>query len=183
MNERTCSVDGCDREFDAKGYCSKHYARWRRYGSPMGPGCKICGAEAAEGRSAYCSDACAALGAEAIWRRSWEKAKGSPERKAQVAAASRRYYERIRGDEALWRDRLNATAEWRKRNAERLAEQNLGPRISGAAVARLRHSSRMLTPKSSGSATAECVSSAVKRLTPRFRGRTSGQRPSTTSSR
>lgn len=33
MTDRTCSVDGCDAAFLARGYCSKHYQRWRARGS------------------------------------------------------------------------------------------------------------------------------------------------------
>lgn len=32
MSNRTCSVDGCENKFHAKGFCSKHYSRWKRYG-------------------------------------------------------------------------------------------------------------------------------------------------------
>ena len=32
--ERTCSVEGCDRPVQAKGWCSTHYARARRNGVP-----------------------------------------------------------------------------------------------------------------------------------------------------
>lgn len=35
---RTCSVEGCDRRHDAKGYCPFHYVRWRKYDDPMGGG-------------------------------------------------------------------------------------------------------------------------------------------------
>lgn len=34
MPERTCSVNGCDRPFSCKGYCTIHYARWKRTGDP-----------------------------------------------------------------------------------------------------------------------------------------------------
>jgi hypothetical protein len=29
---RICSVDGCDGEARARGWCLRHYQRWRRYG-------------------------------------------------------------------------------------------------------------------------------------------------------
>lgn len=34
MAKGTCTVDGCDRETTAKGYCPAHYSRWKRYGEP-----------------------------------------------------------------------------------------------------------------------------------------------------
>lgn len=40
MAERTCSVSGCDRPVHGAGYCSKHWARWKRHGDPdivLGP--------------------------------------------------------------------------------------------------------------------------------------------------
>jgi hypothetical protein len=30
-----CSVDDCDRKQDARGYCKKHYSRFRRWGDPL----------------------------------------------------------------------------------------------------------------------------------------------------
>lgn len=41
MAQRTCSVEGCDRPRRARGWCTKHYSRWRRWGDPtvtMAPG-------------------------------------------------------------------------------------------------------------------------------------------------
>lgn len=32
MAKRTCSVDGCGRPVQCRGWCVKHYARWRRRG-------------------------------------------------------------------------------------------------------------------------------------------------------
>lgn len=33
--QRNCSVDGCDQEHDAKGFCSVHYRRFKRHGDPL----------------------------------------------------------------------------------------------------------------------------------------------------
>lgn len=34
MNNR-CSMDGCDRVHNARGFCRRHYDSWRTYGDPM----------------------------------------------------------------------------------------------------------------------------------------------------
>lgn len=34
MSERTCSVDGCDGQVRARGWCSTHHQRWRLHGDP-----------------------------------------------------------------------------------------------------------------------------------------------------
>lgn len=38
MGQRTCSVDGCEREAEKRGWCSRHYQRWRNHGDPLGGG-------------------------------------------------------------------------------------------------------------------------------------------------
>lgn len=35
MTVRTCKIPECGRKHDAKGYCSTHYTRWKRYGDPL----------------------------------------------------------------------------------------------------------------------------------------------------
>lgn len=34
MTERTCSIDGCEAMHRARGWCSKHYQRWKAFGDP-----------------------------------------------------------------------------------------------------------------------------------------------------
>lgn len=34
MADATCSIDGCDAEVAARGWCSRHWQRWRKYGDP-----------------------------------------------------------------------------------------------------------------------------------------------------
>lgn len=33
---KICSVDGCKNVHSAKGFCDKHYRKWRRHGDPLG---------------------------------------------------------------------------------------------------------------------------------------------------
>ena len=40
----TCKADGCEKEVQAKGYCPRHYAKWRK-GKLQKPRYKICNAE------------------------------------------------------------------------------------------------------------------------------------------
>lgn len=35
MAQRTCQIDGCDSRSLARGWCSKHYQRWKRHGDPL----------------------------------------------------------------------------------------------------------------------------------------------------
>src|SRR4051812_41783929 len=35
MSERTCSIDGCENRHEARGWCCKHYDRWKRHGDPL----------------------------------------------------------------------------------------------------------------------------------------------------
>lgn len=30
----TCSIDGCGKPLEARGWCAAHYMRWRKYGDP-----------------------------------------------------------------------------------------------------------------------------------------------------
>ena len=35
MEQRTCSIDGCDGQVKARGWCNPHWIRWKRYGDPV----------------------------------------------------------------------------------------------------------------------------------------------------
>ena len=35
MAKRTCSIEGCEGKFLARGWCRKHYQRWRKNGDPL----------------------------------------------------------------------------------------------------------------------------------------------------
>jgi len=35
MEKKICTVDGCDGKAIVKGYCNKHYLRFKKYGSPL----------------------------------------------------------------------------------------------------------------------------------------------------
>ncbi len=35
MAKRTCSIDGCEKPHEARGWCNKHYLAWRHHGDPL----------------------------------------------------------------------------------------------------------------------------------------------------
>jgi 5-methylcytosine-specific restriction endonuclease McrA len=35
MAERTCSIDGCAKVVEGRGWCGMHYRRWQRHGDPL----------------------------------------------------------------------------------------------------------------------------------------------------
>ena len=36
MDNRTCTIDGCESKPVGRGWCNKHYTRWRNHGDPLG---------------------------------------------------------------------------------------------------------------------------------------------------
>lgn len=34
MGDRSCTIEGCDRQNHAQGFCARHYRRFRKYGDP-----------------------------------------------------------------------------------------------------------------------------------------------------
>lgn len=60
MTERTCLIGDCEKPVKARGWCSIHYARWHKHGSPLAKvgerlvqveACIECGAPTASGGS------------------------------------------------------------------------------------------------------------------------------------
>lgn len=41
MSDRTCSVDGCNREVSCRDYCAKHYTQWWKHGTVREPTQKL----------------------------------------------------------------------------------------------------------------------------------------------
>lgn len=35
---RACAVEGCESPVKTRGWCQRHYTRWRRYGNPLSVG-------------------------------------------------------------------------------------------------------------------------------------------------
>ena len=59
---KICSIEGCDKKVASKGYCIKHYTRFRRYGDPLivkrnrehDPICKVKGCNSKHESLGYC---------------------------------------------------------------------------------------------------------------------------------
>ena len=57
---RKCSIPGCGKKHDARGYCSGHYQKWRVYGDPLVTKrqrgtCSLEGCERQHAAAGYCS--------------------------------------------------------------------------------------------------------------------------------
>ncbi|HEY7824270.1 MAG TPA: HNH endonuclease signature motif containing protein [Acidimicrobiia bacterium] len=38
VRNAVCSIPGCHERHEARGWCNKHYLRWKRHGNPLGWG-------------------------------------------------------------------------------------------------------------------------------------------------
>lgn len=61
MAEATCSINGCNRKVQARGWCAAHYARNRKHGDPLAGGssprtrCDVTGCERRHHANGYCT--------------------------------------------------------------------------------------------------------------------------------
>ena len=66
VDQRTCSVEECSTSILARGWCNKHYKRWRRHGSPTARWAPVPAGEPLEKPCSRCNRV---LPAESFWRR------------------------------------------------------------------------------------------------------------------
>ena len=76
---RPCNVTGCPDPSISRGYCARHYQRWRKYGNALitkthvfetrTPVCLECGGPIAPGRQKYCSTICSHRRAKRLQQR------------------------------------------------------------------------------------------------------------------
>jgi len=57
-NKGNCKADSCDKEVRAKGYCDRHYRKWRKgkMGKPRHRSCNEENCSKARSRRGYCTD-------------------------------------------------------------------------------------------------------------------------------
>ena len=115
MGERICSIDDCERPTVARGWCDKHYRRWKRHGDPaslpprqLPPqnfprtiGCKVDGCDEKHSAKGYC-------------RRHYANASYHADVEASRAAQRAR-----RDDPAVAADNRARAKAWRQANPER----------------------------------------------------------------
>lgn len=130
-----CSIEGCDKPAKARGWCSKHWERWRRVGAtdlpPVRIACVDCGVQVTAGGNCqrYCKECKARRNREraADYRRkNPDKAKArGPQRRAYAARRRLEAPEKVKQAGKTWRlknrerRRVYAVA-WREANRERL---------------------------------------------------------------
>lgn len=63
---KPCKIDGCDNPSAGRGWCQKHWTRWRKHGDPMmvkpkarpfkyGPTCSVAGCSKPHHANGYCA--------------------------------------------------------------------------------------------------------------------------------
>ena len=57
-NKGTCKVEQCDKDVKAKGYCERHYAKWRKgkMGKPRHKNCHAENCHKPISRRGFCQD-------------------------------------------------------------------------------------------------------------------------------
>jgi Recombination endonuclease VII len=80
VSERTCTIEGCPNQRLARGWCPKHYRRWRAYGHPIGTAdkgprrrsCSVDGCPDSAYRASLCSVHYASAGSPRLKERACE---------------------------------------------------------------------------------------------------------------
>jgi hypothetical protein len=120
MSESTCSVDGCDREHAARGWCLMHYRRASKRGWSLSPrACSVCGTDISDRKSdaLVCSKQCgfkASYAGRRVDLIAYQRANYRDNR--ATILARQRIYVKGHADEARRRG-----TEWARRNHVRVA--------------------------------------------------------------
>ncbi len=148
MTERTCSIDGCERPTGvpgtARGWCSRHYGRWQRWGDPLyipptlnkGQECKVDGCPKPCKSGGLCSAHDTRLRRHGslehpeAWARAPEGKKWCPQCQEYKALGEFSPHRSTKSGLAAWCKRCVADrqARWRREhpeaNAQRVRESN-----------------------------------------------------------
>lgn len=125
MNQSTCKIDGCDEPHKARGWCVKHYQRWRKHGSPSD---RPRPSAARSGRK-RCNECGVTQPLSAFYRRSGKPgyiSRCKPCHSAHQAARYKHDPERARIYYLANRERvLSASRAWSSDNADRRNEYKM----------------------------------------------------------
>lgn len=127
---RICTIDGCEGKYSARGYCNRHYLRWKKYGDPMsGNDAPLAAIDHADG-SRTCSSCGKCLPIEMFDKDSHAARGRRAKCKACRAVQMRQWYEgRGKTGALLARERRAANPEIVKGNEARRYAKNRDARI------------------------------------------------------
>lgn len=90
-----CTVEGCDRSHEARGWCRRHYARWRRTGDVQARTTRIC-------ETPECTDRRYRRGLCRAHHQQWQRAGGGPRCDVDGCTRARRSRGLCRAHYARW---------------------------------------------------------------------------------